>query len=247
MRRALYRFYWKAERLITPQLRSSQYVYCEALRRVLSRNSRWLDLGCGHQVFAEWMTREQREVVDTACLVVGIDEDWRGLREHPAMANKVFGNVMRLPFRSASYDVVTANMVVEHLPDPAVVLEEVRRVLAPDGVFVFHTPNYYHWGTLVAACMPSAPKNLLIRVLDGRVEKDVFPTHYRMNTASEIRRLAAHAGFDVIDLRQVSTSAALAVLGPLALVELLYIRLLQRDALAHLRSNLVVTLRRRAD
>ena len=72
----------------------------------------------------------------------------------------------------------------------------------------------------------------------------MFPTHYKMNTMADVRRLAQTYGFEVVDVRQVSTSATLQALGPIVWVELLFIRLLQNRALAQFRSNLVVTLRR---
>jgi len=247
LRPALYRWYWQAEKRITPRLRSSQYAYYERLRDALHEGSRWLDLGCGHQVFGEWMTREQQEVVGRSRAVFGIDLDWEGLRRHAAIPNRVSGDLQHLPFQTGSCDVVSANMVVEHLAEPARVLEEVHRVLRPRGFFVFHTPNYLHWGTLVAAALPDRVKKPLIWYLEEREEHDVFPVHYRMNTAQAVRRLAPSCGFRIAELAMVSTSAALKMLGPLVLLELLYIRLLDLPGLAGLRSNLVVVLQKVAE
>jgi ubiquinone/menaquinone biosynthesis C-methylase UbiE len=247
LRSAVYEFYAKAERLIVPTLRSSQYAYCEALRSVLQPDARWLDLGCGHQVFADWMTREEREVIGSCRVAVGIDRDWEGLRGHAGITRRVLGDLTQLPFADASCDVVSANMVVEHLETPTTVLTEVHRILAANGTFVFHTPNYHHWGTMIAAALPDGLKKRLIRWLEGRAEADVFPTHYRMNTALAVRRLADRCSFDVVMLQHVSSSATLQMLGPLVLLELLYIRLIARAALAPLRSGLVVILRKRSD
>ena len=176
-RPALYRWYWQAERVIAPGLRSSQYAYYERLRDALEGGGHWLDLGCGHQVFGEWMGREEQEVIGRSRAAVGIDLDWEGLRRHRAMPGKVSGDLQRLPFQSGSCAVVSANMVVEHLAEPARVLEEVHRVLRPGGVFVFHTPNYLHWGTLVAARLPERLKKSLIWYFEERQEDDVFPVH----------------------------------------------------------------------
>ena len=246
IRSVAYEFYGKAERLVVPTLRSSQYAYYEALRSVLHPEARWLDMGCGHQVFADWMTREQQQVIASCRMVAGIDLDWEGLRGHAGIRRRVFGDLGHLPFADASLDVVSANMVVEHLAAPTDVLTEVHRVLSPNGTFVFHTPSYYHWGTLVATALPDRLKKLLIRLLEGRVEADVFPTHYRMNTPAAIRRHAGRCGFEVVRLQHVSSSATLQMLGPLVVLELLYIRLIRLAALAPLRSGLVVTLRKRA-
>lgn len=244
VRAALYRFYFRAEKVIAPTLRSSQYPYYEALLAQLTPDSRWLDMGCGHQVFADWMTREQEAVVRRNRLVAGIDLDWEGLRKHPAIKRRVFGDLSHLPFESGSWDVISANMVMEHLNRPASVLREVHRTLSPGGTFVFHTPNFYHWGTLVARSLPERLKKRLVKLFEGRAEADVFETHYRINTAAAVRRMARETGFDVVALEHVNSSATLKMLGPVVLLELAYIRLIEHPRLAQLRSNLVVTLRK---
>lgn len=247
LRTALYTFYFRAEKRIAPRLRSSQYDYYDALRAQLTESSRWLDLGCGHQVFADWMTGEQDTVVRSSRLVAGIDLDWEGLRKHPSIHRRVFGDLARLPFTPGSWDVISANMVMEHVDDPAAVLRDVHRSLAPNGAFVFHTPSVYHWGTLLARSLPEGVKKRLIRFLEGRVEADVFKTHYRINTATAVRQLASRCGFDVDHLSHVNSSATLKMLGPIVLLELAYIRLIEHPRLAPLRSGLVVTLRKRPD
>lgn len=247
LRSVLYGFYFKAERRIVPGLRSSQYAYYDALRAAIRPGCRWLDLGCGHQVLAEWMIAEEQALVRESGLAAGMDLDWQALLKHRSLNKRVFGDLGAIPFDSGSWDLVSANMVMEHLQDPAPVLREIHRLLAPGGTFVFHTPNYYHWVTLAAWWTPELLKKPLVRFLEGRSGSDVFPTHYRINTSAAVQRLANECGFDVIDLRLVNTSAALKMLGPAVLLELLYIRLLERPPFAELRSNLVVALRRRPD
>jgi SAM-dependent methyltransferase len=239
----LYRAYWAIEQRLLPGLRSSQYAYAEQLISLLD-GKRWLDLGCGHHVFPDWMKVEQTQALGSAGRITGIDLDWEGLRKHPGIRDKVFGDLQRLPFAAGSFDVVSANMVVEHLEDPERILAEIKRVLTPGGVFLFHTPNLYHWGIVLARCVPDKLKKAIIGFLENRREEDVFPTHYRMNSAAVIRRLAKRSGFDVAVLKLVSGSATLAALGWGAIPELTYIRLIRAEKLAGLRSNLVVVLRK---
>lgn len=47
-----------------------------------------------------------------------------------------------LPFPDNTFDLVTMNQVLEHVQDIQRVLEEALRVLKPNGVLLFSTPNY---------------------------------------------------------------------------------------------------------
>lgn len=44
-----------------------------------------------------------------------------------------------IPFAPRTFDLATANMVVENVDDPARMLDEIRGVLRPCGRFAFHT------------------------------------------------------------------------------------------------------------
>src|SRR6202035_2122341 len=95
-----------------------------------------------------------------------------------------------IPFAPQTFDLATANMVVEHVEDPARMLDELRAVLRPSGRFVFHTPNSASMLIRVATLVPDGPKKLVVRLLENRKSEDVFPTHYRFNRKDEIYRLA---------------------------------------------------------
>jgi len=155
------------------------------------------------------------------------------------------GNLAALSFSDSTFEIVTANMVVEHLDQPGAVLAEVYRVLRPAGLFIFHTPNSQCFSIRVASWLPQRVKNLLIRLLEARQEHDVFKTFYRMNTALAVAKLGAVAGFKVAAVRQLNSSASTVMLGPVVLVELLALRILERPAFARWRSNLVVILEKR--
>ncbi len=51
-----------------------------------------------------------------------------------------------LPTPPAAFDLVVATEVVEHVPDPEVLLAEARRVLRPDGFLIASTPINLPWG-----------------------------------------------------------------------------------------------------
>jgi hypothetical protein len=94
--------------------------------------------------------------------------------------------------------------------------------------------------------VPEALKVGLIRYFEGRKGEDVFPTLYRMNTPKQVEKLASAAGFAVVEVNRTESSAQAVMLGPLVILELLWIRMLRLRSLRNLRSNLIVTLQRPA-
>ena len=69
------------------------------------------------------------------------------------------GDVYALPFADASFDVVHAHQVLQHLVDPVRALREMRRVLRPGGVVAVRDSDY--------SCFSWAPLDpLLARWLD---------------------------------------------------------------------------------
>jgi SAM-dependent methyltransferase len=51
----------------------------------------------------------------------------------------------RVPFDDASFDIVVANQVFEHVPEPAPALDEINRVLRPGGAFLALFPTSDVW------------------------------------------------------------------------------------------------------
>ena len=239
--------YWKLERLIVPELKSSQYRYKDVLFACLpGEKFAWLDLGCGHQVFADWMTEEQQAMVKKAKFGVGVDQDVPSLKAHNGLDLKLCADICEIPIKDASFDVISANMVVEHVNDPDKVLNEVRRLLKPGGVFVFHTTNATNPMLWIASKAPEGPKLKLIYLLEGRKPEDVYPTCYKVNTPAQVRAGAARSGLVVEKIELVSTSAVTQLVTPVVVLELLFIRLLRHPKLQNLRTNLIGVLRKPA-
>jgi SAM-dependent methyltransferase len=242
LKRWLYRFYWWLEERIVPGHASSQYAYYRQLKHHLPEAPVWLDLGCGRRLFTDWMTAEQSEMIQCAKQLVGIDMDRPNLLRHD-LSDRVEGDLERLPFRSEAFDLVTANMVVEHWREAHKILSEIRRVLKPGGIFIFHTPNFFNPVIFGASLLPQALKEQLARFFEERNAGDVFPTFYRMNTPGAIRRASAAASLSVVNLTLTYTSALTPILGPIVIFELLWIRLCRLDMLKNVRSNIVAVLR----
>jgi ubiquinone/menaquinone biosynthesis C-methylase UbiE len=244
MKAALRNFYSWARGVITPGLIYSQEVYEKVLDEHIVEGMVWCDLGCGHQVLPSWRVEQERRLVDRCRLVLGLDYDAKSIEHHSTISHRVRGDILRLPFVDDCLDLVTMNMVVEHLDEPAAQFREVRRVLKQGGILIFHTPNARSYFVLLRKLIPDGIAKRLARILEDRPADDVFKVHYKANTPSRIRELAGESGFKVAELRMISTDAALWIIPPLVVAELLWIKALMTQPLSSLRTNVIAVLRK---
>ncbi|MGH3103927.1 MAG: class I SAM-dependent methyltransferase [Gaiellaceae bacterium] len=157
--------------------RSEEFVFAGHERGELFRRfvggpgKRVLDLGCRYGA----LTRAYLEGNE----VVGVDVDRDALAEAAKLGIEThWADVDEpLPFEDASFDVVVAGELLEHIRDPAGLAAESRRVLRPGGVFVASVPNGFRL------------KNRL-RFLAG-LHPDNDPTHLHLFSPADVRALLA--------------------------------------------------------
>jgi len=243
-RELCYKICWQIQGVITPSLRFSQYLYEDILRSHVSSDVKWLDLGCGHQLFPSWRSAEEKNLIRKCNMIVGIDYDLSSLKNHKNILHKIKGDITKLPFRKDSFHLLTSNMVIEHVGDPNVLFQEARRILKPGGIFILHTPNAFGYTTMVARCIPRVLRNKLIYFFQGRKDEDVFATYYKLNTRCKIISLAEAKGWEILKIKMIVSSPQLVIIPPLALIELIWIRILMTRALKNLRTNIIVILKK---
>jgi len=237
-----YSLYDTCRNIIVPGLNNSQYEYKDLLMKSITPDTKWLDLGCGHEFFPSWMTRGDEAgntLVRNCGRVVGIDCDVPSVKNNLYILRRLVGDGSALPFQSESFSLVTANMVMEHIEYPDLVLGEIARVLQPGGMFIFHTPNYRNYMTKIAALLSDGLKLQLIRLLEGRKEFDVFPTFYRFNVPKVILSHTRKANLEVQDIILTKSSAETIMLGPVVIVELLLTKLCEWTPLRSFRSIII--------
>ena len=240
------RLYGTARRLIAPEVRNSHYAYADRLRIELRGTGRWLDMGCGHAFLPPWMPPAEQTLDLARWDVVGIDLDRTAIARHPGLRHRVIANGQQLPFAPRSFDLVTANMVIEHIAEPASVFREISRVLVPGGRAVLHTPNAHGYSTRLTRLVPERALAPLAGLLLGRKAEDVYPTYYRANSVDTIRSVAAAAGLTVDACELVNSSPQLVRIPPLMALELLFMRLTRAPRIARYRACLLATLRKPA-
>jgi SAM-dependent methyltransferase len=112
----------------------------------------------------------------------------------------VRGDVLRLPLRPGSFDVVILNDVLEHMSVPKRLLRTIHELLRPGGVFMMEVPN-------------SVALYKRLRVLCGlsnyyRMEQffldDDYRGHVREYTRAEIGYMLRETGFIPVEIRGVN-------------------------------------------
>jgi ubiquinone/menaquinone biosynthesis C-methylase UbiE len=217
--------YYALKSILAPKLRFNQAIYEEVITAYITPGVVWLDAGCGHRVLPPWRRQAERDLVSAAKVAVGCDLHEPSVRRHQSLNHRVVASLDTLPLRSESIDLITSNMVVEHLQQPAVVFREFARVLRPGGRVIIHTPNLLSHFGIAARFLPNSLKGKFIKRLDGRDPEDVFPTKYRANSPARLRVLMESVQMREDWCRMVANDAVLARANPLlAALELLYIR-----------------------
>lgn len=102
-------------------------------------SARVLDVGCGAGLLSNYLARAGMEVH-------GLDasRDSLSVAERYDETKRVCyreGDALNLPYPASSFDVVCAMDFLEHVEEPARVVQEASRVLRPNGMFFFHTFN----------------------------------------------------------------------------------------------------------
>lgn len=99
-----------------------------------------LDVGCGPGTitadFAARLSPGRVCGIDSAAEVIDAAR-----RDHPGVDFET-GDVYRLDFEDASWDIVHAHQVLQHLSDPVAALREMRRVVRPGGAVAVRDSDY---------------------------------------------------------------------------------------------------------
>ena len=135
----------------------------ETIMKLKGSSQTVLDIGCGAGLLSNDCAKEGH-------LVTGIDlsPSSLALAEKESKNSKtrfIKANAEALPFEDASFDVVCAMDLLEHVESPGLVIKEAARVLKPGGLFFFHTfnRNFLSYIIIIKGVdwfVKNAPKNM---------------------------------------------------------------------------------------
>lgn len=109
----------------------------------VDEGARLLDMGCGTGFFTRMLAGLPGVQVTGLDIDSGLLRAARGLAVEAGLSIRfVEGNAMALPFEAASFDRVTAHIMLEVFPDMAQPLREMKRVCVPGGWVCAMEPVY---------------------------------------------------------------------------------------------------------
>ncbi len=212
-------------------IRHPQRVYFQRLVELLRSEADWLDVGCGRQLVPWWMNGQaeiETSLRSKSRLLVGVDSDFAALRDNRSCLWRLHADSIALPFADASFDLVTSNMVFEHLEKPFESLMEIRRVLRRGGRLLLLTPNWLDIVTIAARAIPNRWHPAIVSRLEARSAADVYPTHFRFNRPKTVETMLREAGFKSWRIEQLEQPATYAHVPFAARIENIWHRMAAR-------------------
>lgn len=124
----------------------------------------------------------------------------------------------KLPFKSDTFDMVSCLEVIEHLYNADNILQEISRILRPNGVLLLTTPNLASWANRLLILLGYYPISMSISILCeqlGRRDINIIPKdhkglmqskfdyHVKAYTYESLKTLLEVHNFDILRKKYV--------------------------------------------
>jgi SAM-dependent methyltransferase len=196
---------YRLERQIYPEAKASGFAHLDQeiafftqVAALLDPDDILLDFGAGRGEFMENDPVRYRRSLENfrgrCAHVDGCDVD-PIVRENPTLdAAQVITIGDPLPYEDNRFDIIVARYVFEHIQSPEWAAKELLRVLKPGAWLCAMTPNRWGYVAIGSRLIPNRlHARALSRIQPTRLEKDVFPTAYKLNRPSAVRRFFGHS------------------------------------------------------
>jgi 2-polyprenyl-3-methyl-5-hydroxy-6-metoxy-1,4-benzoquinol methylase len=134
-----------------------------ALALGISQKTLALDVGCGNGHFCELMLNKGFNVTGLDLDKKSIKMAWRKLRSKQGF-HVMLADAQHLPIRAGLFDLVVCAEVIEHLPNPALLLKDSVAALKADGNLLLSTPSATGLFTLLFDRLAGEIRNFISRL-----------------------------------------------------------------------------------
>jgi SAM-dependent methyltransferase len=160
-----------------------------------------LDVGCGRGAYSEdpiAFRKNLRILKGKVSRVIGIDVD-SGAKDNPFVDEFRLIEGDNWPIDNNSIDLIICDNVLEHIPNPDKLFQQISRVLRNGGYLCLRTPNRWSYIAIAATLVPNKYHSKVTSVVQsGRKGEDVFPTVYKCNSIPKIKNIMTKNGFESV-------------------------------------------------
>lgn len=111
------------------------------MANLVDENQKILDLGCGTGLFIKFLSKKNNNVEG-----VEISKKAAKIGQKKGLKIKIADLHFSFPYKKNTFDTITAGEVIEHIYDTDFFLEEIKRILKPNGYLILSTPNIATFG-----------------------------------------------------------------------------------------------------
>jgi len=150
-----------------------------------------LDIGCGPAVDIDFLLKGSNEVhgIDMGDAALSLAQA-KGVvtRKFDLMSDEP------LPYDKASFDLIIANDILEHLFDPSFLLTECSRVIRDTGILIASVPNHFYWKMRLRVLLG---RDIILPFHRESKQWDYF--HIRFFTSTGFEELLYKTGFSIVE------------------------------------------------
>jgi len=156
------------------------------VKNILKLNpiKKFLDVGCGEGFSLKYFAEQ-------GCEILGLDYSNHGCDIHnPSLAKnimtgKIEDNLEKLISNKSTFDIILLDNVLEHLIDPKKCLNQLNKILTPNGILIIEVPNEFSFLQMLALKRDFIPKPFWVSP----------PDHLHYFNQSGLAKLCLSAGF----------------------------------------------------
>lgn len=171
-------------------------------RDKLGRPLRVLDIGCGRRA----VMAKEMVAGDAYCGCDIVEPDAMGIDDFVAI--DLSSETLGTKLAGRQFDVVFCGELIEHVFSPDAVVEDIRSLLAPDGLLILSTPNLAYWLNRVLLLVGISPlfvenssRHKLGRRFKALGQGNKTEGHIRMFTYRAVLDLLDLHGFELMSTR----------------------------------------------
>lgn len=145
-----------------------------------------LDIGCGAGIISGEISRRCKQVTAIDITDEALKEAMQSYSISEIAFQFIIGDGTRLPFPDASFDIIVCNQVYEHVRDQDKLINDIYRVLRPEGLCYMATGNKLwpiepHTKLPFLSYLPKSIADKYARRFRGIDEYDVtLPTYWKL-------------------------------------------------------------------